>query len=605
MSAQLLALPAVLGGMVWSVVSPPRCLHGQDIRFGPLCCRLCGDCRCSPPLSWWLGWPEEASTAALWHLSLAPFLLASHYCWLHPTRTCCLETNMSCFVLTCRKTQLCTWGGWASPGAVHPVQPQSQASSSAPCWLPVAPLPPQPALSPRWASSAHCVGRSREKPPWPPFPGGEGCGASKATRPSLPLPVTAEVTRCIRGGGPASRACPFLSPWPGTQPHSLGGRHRGEAVRGQGLQKMVPCRVRSLCAACVQIFCLPELESRYSQTERLERQLHGTQGRAAAWPTQSGDQLISTQAGAHNSHSPFKGARWDGGIVTHCIVSLKDLIRATSNYVASLGPFEMKKLAYASWIHNRLIFLFNEAFASPLPGLWSLIQTPPPPPPPHVGFRSLGKPLPGRPQGHSSCQTATAPCHARLGSLGGQKRIWGQEECDNSRKCLCWSYLYFPGTELMDERLGADHCRVCATVKGGLCLICYDSESRATFTLTCQSTGLSVSQKTLSFHSRSVINLRVSQLSGNLGCLKIFLKINFEFIYVAQSTWFPSFITRRNLRGINLTLGCLFKKSQFNFFRLLRSHFFFMQNSWHNILKLCIVPRCVTLCKWKFMCFNV
>ena len=79
-------------------------------------------------------------------------------------------------------------------------------------------------------------------------------------------------------------------------------------MRGQGLQKMVPCRVRWLCGACVQIFCLPELESRYSQTERLERQLHGTPGRAAAWPTQSGDELISTQAGAHNSHSPLKGA---------------------------------------------------------------------------------------------------------------------------------------------------------------------------------------------------------------------------------------------------------------------------------------------------------
>lgn len=511
MSAQLLALPAVWGGMVWSAVSPLRCLHGQDIRFGPLCCHLCGDCCCSPPLSWWLGWPEEASTAVLWRLSLAPFLLASHSCWLHPSRTCRLETNMSCFVLTCRKTQLCPWGGRASPGAVHPVQPQSQASSSASCWLPVAPLP----SNQLWAHGGQAVPTVWEgagKSPLGPLSQGEkDAGPAKPPGPVCHcLSQRRLPTSCIRGGEPASRACPFLFPWPGTQPHSLGSRHRGEAVQGQGLQKMVPCRVCWLCAACVQIFCLPELESRYSRTERLERQLHSTQGRAAAWPTQSGDQLFSTQAGAHNSHSPFKGARWDGGIVTHCIVSLKDLIRATGNYVASLGPFEIKKLAYASWIHNRLIFLFNEAFASPLPGLWSLIQNNPP----VSGFRSLGKPLPGRPQGHSSQQAATAPCHARLGSLGGQKRIWGQEECDNSRKCLCWSYHYFPGTELMGKRLGADHCRVCATVKSGLCLICYDSESRANFTLTCQSTGLSVSHKTLSFHSRSVINLEFRNCQG-------------------------------------------------------------------------------------------
>lgn len=71
----------------------------------------------------------------------------------------------------------------------------------------------QPALSPRWASSAHCVGRSREKPPWPPFPGGEGCGASKATRPSLPLPVTAEVTHQLHlGRGTSFTGLPLSFP---------------------------------------------------------------------------------------------------------------------------------------------------------------------------------------------------------------------------------------------------------------------------------------------------------------------------------------------------------------------------------------------------------
>lgn len=111
-------------------------------------------------------------------------------------------------------------------------------------------------------------------------------------------------------------------------------------------------------------------------------------------------------------------AQWAKGIITHGIVSMRDLITATGNYIASLGPFEMKMLAYASWIHNRFIFLFNEAFASPLPGLWSRAT-------PVSGSCSLGKTLPGCPQGHNGRQAATAPCHAQLASLGRQKRVEG------------------------------------------------------------------------------------------------------------------------------------------------------------------------------------
>lgn len=152
-------------------------------------------------------------------------------------------------------------------------------------------------------------------------------------------------------------------------------------------------------------------------------------------------------------------ARWAGGIVTHCIVSLKDLLRATGNYVASLGPFEMKKLAYASWIHNRLIFLFNEAFASPLPGLWSLIQNNP----------RVGLPLPGEApswpptgtQQPAGCYS-TVPCTAGLAGWAekdlGSRRMWqfsempllklslfsrhwthGQKAGSRSLPCLCHS----------------------------------------------------------------------------------------------------------------------------------------------------------------------
>lgn len=46
---------------------------------------------------------------------------------------------------------------------------------------------------------------------------------------------------------------------------------------------------------------------------------------------------------------------------------------------------------------------------------------------------------------------------------------------------------------------GADPCHACATVKGGLCLTSYKSESRANFTLTCLSAVLSISQGTLKF----------------------------------------------------------------------------------------------------------
>lgn len=135
-------------------------LHGEGIEFGPLCCHLCGGCPRSPPLPWRLRWPEEASTSALRCLSPAPSPPASRHCWLHRSRMCCLETNTACFVLICGKSQLSPWGEQASPGTVCPTQPQSQATLLAPCsW------PPQPAPSPRWASSACCVGRSRESPP--------------------------------------------------------------------------------------------------------------------------------------------------------------------------------------------------------------------------------------------------------------------------------------------------------------------------------------------------------------------------------------------------------------------------------------------------------
>ena len=209
-----------------------------------MCCHLCGGCCCSPPLSWRLGWPEEACTAVLWCLSPAPFPPASHHCWLLPSRMCCLETNMTCSVLICRKTQLRPWGGRASPGAVRPMEPESQASLSAPCWVPMASLPPQPAPSPQWASSAHCVGRSRENPPGRSLPQGKGCGASKATRPSLPLPVTAEVTRQLHSRrGTSFMGLPLSFPVARHSAPQSWGQGQGEAARGQGHQKLGHCRV--------------------------------------------------------------------------------------------------------------------------------------------------------------------------------------------------------------------------------------------------------------------------------------------------------------------------------------------------------------------------
>lgn len=229
-----------------SAVSPLGCLCGEGIWFGPLCCHLCSGCYHSPPLVASMAWRGPHCCTVV----PSSFPTRLHPCWLSLSRTCCLETNMICFVLICRKTQLCPWGGQASPRPVHPTQPQSQISSSAPCWVAVAPLPPQFAPTLRWASSTHCVGRSRENPPGHSLPWDVG-----------PKKPPAPFRHCLSSWGypPAT----FRDQVHGSDPFFPLGQtlsstvlRQGEAVQRQGHQNVARCWV-GLVACCLRADFLP------------------------------------------------------------------------------------------------------------------------------------------------------------------------------------------------------------------------------------------------------------------------------------------------------------------------------------------------------------
>lgn len=329
-----------------SAVSPLGCLHGEDVRIGPLCCHLCSGCYHSPALVASMAWRGPHCSTVV--PSSSPTSL--HPCCLPLRRMCWLETSMICFVFIWRKTQLCPWGGQASPRPVHPMQSQRQISSSAPCWVPVAPVPSPLQLAPtlRRGSSTHCVGRSRENPtgrslPWDVEP----------KKPPAPFHHFLSQLRLPTSyiQGPGSRVWPFLSPWSNTQLHSFGtGRSSAEAR---------PSKHGTLLDG---VGCMLS-ESRFSAS------LSWSQGMASqsSWGGSSvvpgATQLPGFPGVVTCSFLPREGHRTctvtskvrahrAGGITTYRICSLKDLITATSNYKASLGPFEMKMLAFATCFHN-------------------------------------------------------------------------------------------------------------------------------------------------------------------------------------------------------------------------------------------------------------
>ncbi|PKU39399.1 hypothetical protein llap_10296 [Limosa lapponica baueri] len=100
-------------------------------------------------------------------------------------------------------------------------------------------------------------------------------------------------------------------------------------------------------------------------------------------------------------------------------------------------------------------------------------------------------------QRQAGCHS-TVPCMAGL--AGWAEKGWGvKRNVTILRNASAEDIAVVQALNSWMKGWGADPCRACATAKGGLCLTCYESESRANFTLTCQSTVLSISQQTLKF----------------------------------------------------------------------------------------------------------
>lgn len=167
---------------------------------------------------------------------------------------------------------------------------------------------------------------------------------------------------------------------------------------------------------------------------------------------------------------------------------------SNQQYVAFLGLFGIKTLP------GFIIFFFvclMKHLCYPCQGSGARSSTTP-----HVGV-----PLPGEDpsqppagtQRQAGCHS-TVPCTAGL--AGQAEEGWRvQQNVTMLGKASAEDIAVVQALNSWMKGWGADPCHPCATVKGGPCLTCYESESRANFTLTCQSTVLSISQETLKFQN--------------------------------------------------------------------------------------------------------